>query len=396
VSAPRSSGAAAGPEARPICVVGPGTRFLSGITYYTFGLANALASHCPVSVVLLRSLLPARLYPGKQRVGSDVSGIELRSSVPRFDGVDWYWLPSAARAVRFLLRTRPRVIVLQWWTATALHTYLLIALVARRLGVSVVVEFHEVLDTGEERLRPVRAYVRTFAPRLFRLTAGSICHSRWERDAVVERYGLPSDRIQVVPHAAVNPHSRGEAIRPAPSDACNILYFGVIRPFKGVEDLIRAFERLADAEPGRYWLTLVGEIWEGWDLPIRLAAESRHRDRISVVNRYVDDEEADGFFRGADVVALPYRRSSQSGPLHVAMSLGLPVVVSAVGGLVEAVEDYDGAVLVPPASPQALAEGLARCTAHGDRTFTNRRGWTEIAPRYAAALDVLTQPARAA
>ena len=200
----------------------------------------------------------------------------------------------------------------------------------------------------------MRAYVRALAPRLFGLAAGSICHSRFERDSVVDRYGLAGDLVEVVPHAAVNPHSGGSPIRPAPEGVCNVLYFGVIRPFKGVEDLIRAFDGLGDDEAGRFWLTLVGETWEGWDLPARLAAASRHRDRISLVNRYVDDAEADGYFRGADVVVLPYHRSSQSGPLHVAMSLGLPVVVSAVGGLVEAVEEYGGALLVPQASPEAL------------------------------------------
>ncbi|HET7171606.1 MAG TPA: glycosyltransferase family 4 protein [Gaiellales bacterium] len=392
----RRSGRTGGADGRPICLVGPGTRFLSGITYYTFGLANALARHRPVSVVLLRGLLPARLYPGRRRVGADVSRIELRPNVPRFDGIDWYWLPSAARAVWFLLARRPRVLVLQWWTATALHTYLLIALVARALGVTVVIEFHEVLDTGEERFRPVRAYVRTLAPRLFRLAAGSICHSQFERDAVVDRYGLPGDRIEVVPHPAVNPHTGGEPIRLAPDGVCNILYFGVIRPFKGVEDLIGAFDGLSEEQASRYWLTLVGETWEGWDLPVQLAAASRHRDRISFVNRYVDDEEADGFFRGSDVVVLPYHRSSQSGPLHVAMSLGLPVVVSAVGGLVEAVEDYGGALLAPPASPDELRAALVQSAELAGRRFENRRGWGDIIPRYSAAVDALTARAEAA
>jgi glycosyltransferase involved in cell wall biosynthesis len=397
VTVPRRPPAAqATSDARPICLVGPGTRFLSGITYYTFGLANALARHRPVSVLLLRGLLPARFYPGRRRVGADVTRIQLRPNVPRFDGIDWYWLPSAVRAVGFLFARRPRVLVLQWWTATALHTYLLIALVARTLGVSIVIEFHEVLDTGEERFRPVRAYVRALAPRLFRLAEGSICHSRFERDAVVDRYGLARDRIEVVPHAAVNPHGGGNALRPAPEGVCNILYFGVIRPFKGVEDLIRAFDGLSGAEAGRFWLTIVGETWEGWDLPLRLAEASPHRDRISIVNRYVDDEEADGLFRGSDLVVLPYRRSSQSGPLHVAMSLGRPVVVSAVGGLVEAVEDYGGAVLVPPATPDALRAGLLSGAELAGRRFENRREWADIVPRYSAAVDALTARARAA
>jgi glycosyltransferase involved in cell wall biosynthesis len=296
----------------------------------------------------------------------------------------------------FLVRQRPRVLVLQWWTATALHTYLVIAAVARRFGVDVVIEFHEVLDTGEDRLRPVRRYAGLLAPRLFRGAAGSICHSEFERDAVSRRFGLDPARIAVVPHAASGPHRRGRPIRPAPAGAVNVLSFGIIRPFKGVEDLIRAFDGLSEEESSRYWLTIVGETWEGWDLPARLVARSRYRDRITFVNRYVSDDEADGFFRGADLVALPYRRSSQSGPLHVTMGYGLPVVVTGVGGLVESVAGYEGAVLVPPGDPDGLRDGLRRAPALVGRRFGHDREWLEVAPRYAAALDSLTRAGEAA
>ena len=57
-------------------------------------------------------------------------------------------------------------------------------------------------------------------------------------------------------------------------------------------------------------------------------------------------------------MVLPYHRSSSSGPLHLAMSAGLPVIVTAVGGLVEAVQDYPGALLVPPRDPTALRGAL--------------------------------------
>ena len=92
---------------------------------------------------------------------------------------------------------------------------------------------------------------------------------------------------------------------------------------------------------------MVGETWEGWTLPAELIAASPAADRITLVNRYVTDAEVDRFFAEADVVVLPYRRSSASGPLHIAMSHGLPVVVTAVGGLVEAAEHYSGTVFVP-------------------------------------------------
>ena len=59
---------------------------------------------------------------------------------------------------------------------------------------------------------------------------------------------------------------------------------------------------------------------------------SRYRARITFVNRYVHDGELDGYLKGADAVVLPYRRSSISGPLHLAMGYGLPIVITDVGG----------------------------------------------------------------
>ncbi|HEX4704690.1 MAG TPA: glycosyltransferase, partial [Pseudonocardiaceae bacterium] len=137
-------------------------------------------------------------------------------------------------------------------------------------------------------------------------------------------------------------------------DVCRLLFFGTIRPYKGLEHLIAAFDQL----PADYRLTVVGETWEGWTAPLELIARSPHRDRITLVNRYVSDDEVTGFFARADAVVLPYVRSSASGPLHIAMSNGLPVVVTAVGGLAEAVADYEGAITVPPADVPALTDAL--------------------------------------
>ena len=71
----------------------------------------------------------------------------------------------------------------------------------------------------------------------------------------------------------------------------------------------------------------------GLKLPIRLIEQCRHRPRITLVNRFVDDDEVVGYFAGADAVVLPYHRSSASSPASVAMANGLPLIVTAVGGL---------------------------------------------------------------
>jgi glycosyltransferase involved in cell wall biosynthesis len=166
----------------------------------------------------------------------------------------------------------------------------------------------------------------------------------------------------------------------------NLLYFGVIRPFKGVEDLVAAMDLLGEAG-SRFWLTVVGETWEGWDLPTRLIDASPHRERITFVNRYVTDDEAAGYFAGADVVVLPYHRSSSSGPLQIAMAAGLPVVATKVGGLVEATAYYPGAVLVDPSSPESLADGVLEAAELVGRRFQGATTWADTARSYTELFD---------
>jgi glycosyltransferase involved in cell wall biosynthesis len=341
------------PEGRcRIVVAGSGWHFLSGISYYTCRLANALGARHDVGVILMRRLLPERLYPGRERVGRRLSELRYGDGIPVFDGVDWWGLPSLLRAVRFLRRCRPDVLVLQWWTGTVLHSYLVLCLAARLAGSRVVIEFHEVQDTGEARHRWAARYTRALIKPLLRRTDGVVVHSRFDREALRETYALASLPVEIALHGPFDHRAVPAARRPAAGDGiCRLLFFGTIRPYKGLEDLVEAFALL----PERFRLTVVGETWEGWTLPAALIASSPARDRITFVNRYVADAEVDGFFADADVVVLPYRRSSASGPLHIAMSHGVPVVVTAVGGLVEAAEQYSGARFAPAAEPAALA-----------------------------------------
>ncbi len=366
-----------------ICVVGAGTRFLSGISYYTLHVANAFARTPDVSIstILMRQLLPTRLYPGSQRVGARLTSQEYDSTVRVFDGVDWYWLPSMMRALLFLLRERPDVMVFQWWSGTVLHSYLLLALIARLLGARVVIEFHEVLDTGEAHLAVARAYVRLVAPMLVGLAQGFVLHSEYDRKLLRRHYALgqrPSTLITHGPYdhyTLCDQHQRQPRLPAVHATCCNLLYFGVIRPYKGLEDLIRAFDALPEGEIDNYRLTIVGETWEGYTLPTQLVEQSRYRNRITLVNHYVSDAEAAEYFAAADAIVLPYHRSSSSGPLSIAMSLGLPVVVTRVGGLIEAVADYEGAILIPPMNPEELRAALRQVAQLRGKRFRNPHSW---------------------
>ena len=368
-----------------VCVVGAGTRFMSGISVYTFRLTNALADSHATSGILMRQLLPTRLYPGRSRVGADLSRLRYAPEVRVFDGVDWHWGPSMVRALAFLIRQRPQVIIFQWWTGTVLHSYLVLALVARLLGARVVIEFHEVLDPSEARLPVAKAYVRLLAPLLMGQARGFTVHSEHDRALLEARYKLHGRAVAVFPHGPYDHYQDSLELathREAPPSCCNLLYFGVIRPYKGLEDLLRAFESIPPEEIDRYWLTVVGETWQGWTVPSELIARSRYRDRITFVNRYVHDRDVGAYFAGADAVVLPYHRSSASGPLHIALSYGLPVVISRVEALLEVVSGYAGAIVVPPQDPAALRPALAQVAAMRGERFDDPHSWERTATAY--------------
>jgi glycosyltransferase involved in cell wall biosynthesis len=376
---------AARPGKQRIMVIGAGTRFLSGISYYTIRLANALSRTYATSVIPRRQLLPTRLYPGSARVGHNLSQLTYHPDVQVFAGLDWFWLPSIFFAIAFMLRQRPEVVVFQWWSGTVLHSFLALAAVARLLGARVVIEFHEIQDPGEADMPFAEVYVRTGMPLLLWLAHGFVIHAQQDQPILEQRYGLNSRPIVIAPHGPYD-HFKlraGQAPRrAAPDQCCNILFFGLIRPYKGVEDLIAAFERIADDRIERYWLTIVGETWQGWETPALMIAGSRYRDRITFVNRYVADDEVAAYFAGADAVALPYHRSSGSGALHSAMSCGLPVVVTDVGGLTEAVARYAGAIVVPPHAPDQLSVALGRLAELKGQRFSDPHSWDNTIASY--------------
>lgn len=395
VAIPESSRFADGP-APSVLIIGSGWQFTSGISYYTCRLANAFSERRPTRALLMRRLVPRKLYPGRDRVGLRVNDLDYVDAVDVYDGVDWYWGRSMRDARRFLLENPPDVLVLQWWTGAVLHSYLRLARLARAVGSRVVMEWHEVQDTGEARIPGVARYVRAAMRTLLRSVDGHVVHSRYDLELLRRVYGLQDDHVVIAPHGPYDHHTANTPStasgRTAPGGETDFtyLYFGTIRPYKGVEDAVAAFERLPAPVRDRSRFLIVGESWEGWTEPLEAIERSPHRHRIELVNRYVLDSEVSEFFAAADAVVLPYRRSSASGPLHIAMSAGLPVVVSRVGGLVEAAGDYEGTRFAPPADPAALAEAMAEVFSWRGRRFSDPHSWDATMAAYDKLLGGFT------
>jgi glycosyltransferase involved in cell wall biosynthesis len=376
--------ASAAPHKR-ILLVGPGFRFLSGLSVYTCRLANALADDHDVSVVLLDRLIPARLYPGWRRVGEDLTSLRYDPRVRQLGTVDWYWGSAIWRLKRAIREDQPDVIVLQWWTAAALHTYLALSRLAADAGIPVVIEFHEVQDTGEASVPLASTYCARYLRRLVHRATGAIFHTEHDAEQFAGIFGRDEiDRLSTVvaphgpyDHVTVN-HSHPQRQSAGEVGPTRLLSFGLIRPYKGIEDLIGAFDSMTPEQAASFEIDVVGETWEGCVAPAEAIAMSPYRDRIRFDNRYVTDAEAAEYFAAADVLVLPYRRGSASGPLQIAMNNGIFVVLYAVGGLVEAVRDYGGAILVPPGDVDGLRNALLSIGNRHDQRFADPHSWTPL------------------
>lgn len=383
-----------------VCIVGSGMKFVSGISYYTYYLAEAFTEKYQTSVVLMRNLVPRRFYPGRGRVGAQITSLHTSDVCPTFDGVDWFAIPSLPRAGRFVRRQKPDVIVFQWWTVAVLPSFLYLLFIARRGGAKVILELHEDQDAREAELPLMERLLSPGLRHMIHRADHYVVHSEWDKARMGEKFNLPSDAMSVIP---LGPFQMGSVdVSDANTsqgagdteygDVTTVLFFGTIRPYKGLEDLIDAFELLPRDGATKWRLLVVGETWEGWDLPTQKIALSPVAQDIELINRYVTDAEIPGLFSRSDIVALPYHRSSASGPLHLTMQSGLPVVITDVGGLSEAARDYSGTIFVRPRDPVALAKGIEASAGLRGVRHQDLHSWEYTLELYSTAIDKMCSP----
>ncbi len=203
-----------------------------------------------------------------------------------------------------------------------------------------------------------------------------ISHSDYGRGQLVRRLGLDPSRVHVVPHGAFTHLTELSQERPLPSELARVegpvvLFFGLLRPYKGIDTLLAAWRGIEDAElwiVGRPRMPLA---------PLRAAAPPR----VRFVTRYITDSELPAYFRRADLVVLPYAgtdRFDQSGVLATALAFGTPAVVSDIGGLAE-IAAAGAAESVAPGDPAAWHRTLTSLLADPTARARLRRSATAAA-----------------
>jgi glycosyltransferase involved in cell wall biosynthesis len=241
------------------------------------------------------------------------------------------------------------VVHYQWLTIPPLDVRLLPPLRPR------VMTAHYILPP-----QPSRRQVRS-ARRVFGAMDAVVAHSEHGAARLREEVGLDPRKVRVIPHGAFDYLTTLPEEKPLPAELEGaegpvVLSFGLLRPYKGIENLLEAFGQLgADGAGSAPELWIVGN--PRMDVaPLRELAQ-RASGRVRFVARFVEDAEIPAIFRRADLVVLPYLDAEQSGVLYTALAFGKPMVLSAVGGFPE-VAAAGAARLVPPGDAAALAAAL--------------------------------------
>jgi glycosyltransferase involved in cell wall biosynthesis len=268
--------------------------------------------------------------------------LRYRRAADAADLVHYMWLPIPALDRRLLPPKRPRVFTMHWRLPNA--------------GTRIA---------------------RTLTSLLAEMDA-VVVHSEHGARRLGTDFGVPPERLRVIPHGAFDYLTRQEDEVPLPGELREvekpvILAFGLVRPYKGTDVLLEAFRRLKDAE-----LWVVGMPRMPMDELRDLALQAPGTVRF--VDRFVTDPEIPAFMRRADLVVLPYRNIEQSGVLYTALAFGRPLVLSSVGGFPE-IAEHGAARLVPPEDPAALADALRELLA--DRS--GREALAEAAAQAAAS-----------
>lgn len=367
-----------------ITVLGPAHPYRGGLAAIMETMARIFARRgAQVTVETFTVQYPSFLFPGKSQTVSTPPPADLRivRSVNTVNPFNWL------RVGWRLRRERPDVVLLKYWTPFMAPGFGTIARLARRNGHTKVlcqidnVEPHEhhIVDRPFNRyfLRSVDGFVYMSEQVHRELRAYTDAPALFSPHPMFEHFGDPVPRAEACARLGIDPQCG------------HVLFFGLIRDYKGLDILLDAWALLKGrgATAGRR-LLVAGEFYTDPQPYVERIERLGLRDEVVLRGSFVPDDEVKYWFSAADSLVLPYRTATQSGVTQIAYRFGVPMIVTDVGGLPEIVPDgRAGFVCRPEASSLASAlgrtwePGVLERLREGVKSESRRFSWEEMCDR---------------
>lgn len=332
---------------------------------YAFGLALALLSK-GVAVDFIGSddldSPDLRGRPGlvfRNLRGSQREDASLARKVSR---VSIYY----ARLIRYAAGDGPKIFHILWNNKFEVFDRTLLMLYYKLRGKKIVLTAHNV-NAGKRDSND--SWINRLTLRIqYRLADHIFVHTDAMKRELVEDFGMRAGAATVIPiginnSVPVTGLTSAQAKRRLGLDDGDraILFFGHIGPYKGLEFLVAAFQRIAATNPA-YRLIIAGKPKRGGERYVdeiqRAIRGDASRERVIQRIEFIPDEETEVYFKAADVLALPYTQVFQSGVIVLGYSFGLPVIAADVGSLREDIVAGRTGLLCRAADPADLANAI--------------------------------------
>ena len=274
-----------------------------------------------------------------------------------------------ARLVGYAARSRPKILHILWNNKFEFFDRTILMLYYKILGKKIVLTAHNVnqarRDSKDSLLNRITLRIQ------YRLCDHIFVHTQKMKDELCQDFDVPEKAVTVIRHPINNAFPDTE-LTPAEAkqrlglrdDERAILFFGRIRPYKGIEHLLAAFKLLPAHSGQNYRLIVAGEPKKGSEKyldEIRQTIQGEFKQGQVIVRiQFIPDEEMELYLKAADVLVLPYKEIFQSGVLFLAYSFGLPVVATDVGSFREEIVEGSTGFLCQPGEPAELANAIEK------------------------------------
>ncbi len=316
-----------------------------------------------------------------------------RKSRRLFRGVRYFY--EWHRLTRYLIAQRPDIVQ---FSSIHFPFQAVFLRALRRAGLTLTQICHEF--EPRERGSMTRSLTVKASGAIFESFDLIYLHGESNRESFHALFDIPTTRTRAIPHG-----NEAMFLRMADHDAGlppvelpTALFFGGLRPSKGIEDLVEAWEHVRYEVDARLKICGEPEGIEPADLR-ELVERTGVAVSVEIDARYQSMAEVADLMRQATVVVLPYRSAAASGVLQVAYAFGVPVIATAVGALAEDIEHGETGLLVEPGDIAGLARALVKMLSDPDearrmggaaRRAADRFGWEPIAASIVADYRELT------
>ena len=333
---------------------------------YAFGLATALISK-GVSLDIIGS---DEIDSPELHTTPNLRFLNFRGSQKNhanFADKLWKLLVYYSKLMRYAVRSKPKVLHILWNNKFEYFDRTILMLYYKVLGKKIALTAHNVNQARRDSKDSVlnRATLKI----QYRLCDHIFVHTQKMKGELCRDFHVAEKSVTVIRHP-VNDAFPDTELTPAEAkrrlglrdDEKAILFFGRIRPYKGIEYLLDAFRLLSTDEQANYRLIVAGEPKKGSEDYLHEIQQSVERDfnqgQVILRIQFVPDEEMEVYLKGADVLVLPYKEIFQSGVLFLAYSFGLPVVATDVGSFREEIVEGNTGFLCKPGDPAELAKAI--------------------------------------